>query len=216
MEEESDGSAPVARADVLGTYELTDNNTVVSGDGVISFAAAPADDGDYLSRAAGLVFPDTVTFCLWYKSSQVAQYPSPFCHNPGVDGKMPIGVWMDNGSLMGTCTTSDNQRKDVLIKSQAGGATDGNWHFVVGWFDTSDKKGYFQWDADTPVATAAQAVATLRDQSAMTFNLGYWHYGDGADVFKGSLDEVYVFSVTKDSSWRTDMYNGGAGRGYPN
>lgn len=196
------------RYDSVGDNDLTDNNTVGSTGDAMDGAAASfvTANSEYLTGNSP--FSDVTSFSLWFKTSQSADYPTVFWHNPG-DNNPPLGVYFtSSNTLIGRCTTSDNVQNEITV---ATGANDGNWHHLMGWFDPDDKKGYFSLDGATPVATAAHSVATLRTSGVTALSIGYFLYV----LFQGQVDEVAIWDRVLTEDERAELYAAGAGKFYP-
>src|SRR3972149_1905325 len=97
LDESSDGSAPVARADVLGVYELTDNNTVASATGKIgnaaSFVTANSESLSVADTDDALDGGDRdLTYSLWIKTTTVTQQSIFAKSNSGGDHALFISA----------------------------------------------------------------------------------------------------------------------------
>ena len=206
LDEASDGSAPVARADVLGALELTDNNTTPSAAGIIGNGANfTAANSEFLSHADHAVFDSITgsggfTICFWLKWTAGV----PISKDTGAAGREFL-MWVD-GSLYVFQT-------DAISQQVATGHTaDSNWHmYTFGW-DPSDSKVFVQ--KDNGARTKSAGTITGLANTTTQFNIS--SYNGGSSPLTGQVDEVYMFTGAKDEAWVTDMYNAGAGRSYPN
>jgi hypothetical protein len=200
MDESSNGSGPVPRADVLGIYELTDVNTTPSTTGVVGLAADVATaNTEYLSHSSGPDVSGSGGFVLnfWYKKST-----------------QEFRLGKDDGTLRTFAFVSGMffVWESFSKNASVAGLTfpDTNWHMYTLWWNPSDGKAY--WAKDDGAATAGPTTISSVSSDAAVFQIGRWQNSLNSD---GAFDEFYVFSGTKDSNWREDMYNGGSGRSYP-
>lgn len=204
LDESSDGSAPVPRADVLETYELTDNNTTASATGFIGNAASLVKlDSTYLSNAAGPSAQGLGEFLIaaWIKPSSGVHY-----YHHGNYGAKNIFIITSNTDARfyyygatGNC-----------IARAPATLTYGTWNLVIGWYDSATGLAYVQVNDGTIFDSGATTTTPI--VTALTiFRIGE----SSANTAEGLVDEFYVFSSKKDAAWRTDMYNAGAGRSYP-
>jgi len=205
MDEFSDESVGVVRADVLGVYDLTDNNTVPSIAGIIGNAAHfTAAESEYLSTPAPALFAagDIRTVTFWYYMTADGGNPSLWqvANNPGDVGRALIYV----------SGTAPN--KTITMYANGGGTTSAGffglneWHQVVYTFDGVNSHKLY-------VDTVLRATRTVTDGGGAT---NMFFGTSGAGFHNGYIDEGYVFSDFKDTDWILDMHNSGAGRSYPN
>lgn len=209
LDESSDGSGPVSRADVLGVHTLTDNNTVQSVAGKISNAARI--DGSVLERLSrsSTAFRSSGDFTLaaWIQSKiGTATGDGNFVHFATEDL-----VTQDWALYRGAFTSNFTIR---IVDSVSGNATTFRtlsldaWHFIVIVYTASDK--IVRLSADGDAFTASVALTNGLRQTGEVFNIGH-----GGSNQLDWLDEVYFFQVAKDADWVSGMYNGGAGRTHP-
>ena len=209
LDEVSDGSAPVARADVLGNYELTDNNTVASTTGLIGNAGAFVNaDVTSLSRATD-AFAITAGGSLRFISAWIK--PTAF----GVGNRQFLST--NNSKEGGWVMYHSDTGLPVIILNRDGGSTSivgdaactaGVWNFVAAWFNPTDSKLYLQLDGGAPKASAAITLDAVNTTNIFAI-------GSISLNFDGAIDETYLFSAGSDVL-ADDLYNTGAGRSYPN
>jgi len=203
LDEESDGLGAVARADVLGALELTDNNTVPSTAGLIGNAASfTAASSEYLSHVhdASLNFGSAGEFTIvfWYKYGSTQPRFSKDdggANRSWVMLNQVFYLFYDGG---GPVTTAVGAVPN-----------DGDFHMIAVWWAAGGKV-YASVDDGVPTASAGN-VATSRDTAAP-----FWMGRFTTNYAGGAFDEFGIFNKAKDSAWITDIYNGGAGRSYPN
>jgi len=207
LDESSDGSAPVPRADVLGVYELTDNNTTASAAGKIGNAASfVAANSESLSLADTDNVMDggdrDLTYSLWIKTTTVTQQCIFAKSNSGGDHALFISA----AGILRWEFTSFNRE----VQSAAA-VNDGVWHHVVVWHDSSNGDLKLVVD-DGAVRTTTGLVTYFTNDQA--FAIGNGVVGNH---FDGAVDEFYRWDtlIGADTTWRTDMYNADVGRSYP-
>jgi hypothetical protein len=207
------------RADVLGTYTLTDNNTVTSDTGKLDTAAKFVSGNDeYLSNASAMsALDDQWTVSMWvYRTSDVVG--KTLVSNGNFAS--PLGVTIRcTGNLVGDCQiylpTNDT---DITTREASGAgvvAKDAWTHIVVTY--------------DGTVAVAADRTVLYTDNTVRvtdttgtppaSVNVGdrFW-VGKWSGInqqWDGRIDSLHIFSETKDSTWVAGMYNGGSGVEYP-
>ena len=210
LDESSDGSGAVPRADVLGTYELTDNNTTPSAAGKISNGASfTAANSESLTRSNMGWTSDTWTICFWFNGPD------------GAGGLVELGdAWATQvfGVHLQTTGGANNQFRawasdgvahngGVLVTASG---TENQWHLIVATFDGTNAHisldgAAFVDDADT--------IGAQYQSGTMDLKIGEAFSGSG--FLTGTLDEVYMFSDAKNITWVSGLYNSGAGRSYP-
>ena len=200
LDESSDGSAPVARADVLGTYELTDNNTVPSAAGLIGNAASfTAANTERLTVSSVFDFSGTWSIAIWVKVSGTTGFRGAYASQAGanVRGYFNTGTYSFVNEVVGYTPAGFSATLDE------------NWHLVQIWHDNADDSIGCRFDG------GADATFSPRNPAADTnFVIGATTTA-GSNPFNGLIDEVYIWSRVLTSQERTDMYNSGAGRSYP-
>jgi hypothetical protein len=198
------------RNDSHGSNHLTDNNTVGSVNTgplgtVASFVGANTES---LSHAydASLDQTGAVTYAGWiYQTS-----------NPGGAGYGWV-YGFDDASNPGFGVWTSSDKTVVRVRSASGfqdaewsGIPNGAWHFVVGWFNPTDKKGYIQLDGGTPVASTALVEDTLVSGVGKTLQMGVWTYG----TYTGQIGSAGLWSRVLDAAERTSLFNFGLGKRY--
>lgn len=213
LDEESDGSAPVTRADVLGTYELTDNNTVASAAGLNGNAASlVVADSTRLTYASGGplgIAGDTTVrgVSFWYKPTNFTPVLQvPLDNKFAADGGYRVYLIQTTGRIWVVL----NHTGGAIAYDTGYSASAGSWNFLAFWIDSGDSKLYMQVDDNTPTSTAA--ITLDANVGALYFNVG--SQNNPANYFGGLIDDLYLFT-SYDSDLATDLYNGGAGRSYP-
>jgi hypothetical protein len=204
LNETSDGSASVQRADVLGALTLTDNNTTPSAAGQIGNAASFASaSNESLSRADSAAFDaiagtNGFTINCWIKWTA----NSPFAKDTGGVNREWL-LYQDGDWYV--------FQADATWQKVATGLTaDGNFHmYTLGWNPANGK--VFAYKDDGAIIESAGTLTSVQNTTT-ALSLGKYPV---ANSFTGLLDEFYIFSGAKDATWKTAMYNAGAGRSYP-
>jgi len=204
MDETSTGVAQVDRADVLGVYTLTDTNTVASIAGLLGNAALfDTTNSEYLSNATLAFTGSDYTLAVWVKPTTIAA------------NKMLLGCETANTGFRAESRTTGGINMTVYDgtgghagpNSFASSLVAGSWSLVFIWSDYAEGKTYIQVNLAAPVSTAFVPAAGT--------GLFFGRSKGVATYFNGAVDEGSVFNVVKSDAWRTDMYNSGAGRAYP-
>jgi hypothetical protein len=201
------------RADVLGTYDLTDNNTVgvqlAGPSGVVAnFVAA---NSEYLSRAnasaANLRFGDSFSFSLWF--------------NPTGHAESQMLVAKDYDVTRGYAVYYDTNQKIQFQLSATGGglntgvvssntAVDNAWNFVVVEYNSSTDDASITLNGVT--TTTAQGAAT--DESAAEFDIGREAYPGFPFYATAQIARVGAWSSVLGTTLRNSLFNLGAGKSY--
>ena len=86
------------------------------------------------------------------------------------------------------------------------------WHHVVLWHNATEGKLHLVVD-DGAVRSSPAIGSYYTDNGNLRIGSRL-----SADFFTGNVDEFYRWNtlIGDDAAWRTDMYNAGAGRAYPN
>jgi hypothetical protein len=197
LDEESDGSGAVPRADVLETYELTDNNTVASAAGKIGNAASFVKENSESLTYTDFPMPSVFTVAAWvYRDTTTGTF-SVFGSDSSGSGSWNLVD--QGGTIYAKCGT----------KFVSGGSfSQPRWRFLV---MTRAADGTLGISVDGGVFSTTSG-AEAPDGSGRVTQIGHSYNGYAT----GLADEVYVFSEVKDGDWVSEMYNAGAGRSYPN
>lgn len=211
LDEESDGSGAVARADVLGNYELTDNYTVASTDsGKISRAAdLVAGNTEYFTVDANgvLMTGATGTFSGWVRNEAGTTTEIMWSAN----SKFAIQKEVANTLTVYATPANYNRYHTAAIVPV------NTWVHLVIVYNGAEAvhSDRFKLYADGVLTAESDSVGTI---PTTLDNGGIWNigrYSGGGYHWDGQFDEWYVFSDVKDQAWATDMHNSGAGRSYP-
>lgn len=211
LDEESDGSVPVSRADSHGGNTLTDNNTVASAAGVLGNAAVfVASDNTSLSMAT-LYDPELTDFSVsfWINRTSSAGYIlSTGATDNGEDG---FSVYVDTlGRLTVYFNDSVQSSRLTRILSATLALPLGVWKHVVITFDrdgnaTAWVNGIEALSGD--ISTHAGSLGVTRG------NLGRGA-SDSQDLI-GLLDEIVIFNAVLTPDEIATLYGGGTPPAYP-
>ncbi len=208
------GEASGTRVDTVGVNNLTDNNTVLSAAGISGDAAEfVGASSEYLSRsnadAATLRLGDSFSFSAWFR--------------PTGNATSQMIVAKDYDVARGYAFYYDTNAKIQFQLSATGGGlntgvistnspTNNAWNHVAVTYNhlTNSAVVYLNGTA----TTAAQASAT--DESAAEFDIGREAYPGFPFYMTGRIDEVGCWDRALTAQECTDLYNGGAGKFYPN
>lgn len=192
------------RADSHGSFDLTDNNTVTSGAGLLGDAAEfVAANTEFLNRlsidSTDLVLGDfDWTFALWVRAGSLSSASGLITWgSPGVDMGLRAAATTGGISIR---TASGNHSASAAIST-------GTWALLVVWFDAANDLIWLQMNDGTAESFAQATVAS----AATEFRLGRSEF---SQMFDGRIDSVSVWRRLLDSSERSDLYNAGAGLNY--
>lgn len=205
LDEESD-----TRADVLETYDLTDNNTVPSATGIIENGILPAaGNAESLSNPSVPTFTGDITLSFWVKrvgnatGTVVSRYT-------GANTNSSFTIISLSSTTIALVTVSGTTQS---VGANLTLALD-TWHLVTFRKAAGTSVGsLIRDDSDATASTAS--VGQPNAGGALPFHLGS---NSTPAQHAGNLviDEVYYFpDVLKDDDWISDLYNSGAGRSYP-
>lgn len=205
------------RFDATGNANnLTDNNTVTSGDGLTGTAAHFTQANvEFLEIAdnADLSGGDRdFTFAAWVNFDTVpGSNRQVLGKGDGVADQTEYALWLNGATdAMRFSVTHDGMTFASVDNSTFGSLAAGVWYFVLGWHDSVNNQ---------------IGVSTNRIQDTAAHSLGVFdgtggfRIGDGI-VFGGStmdgfIDEVGFWSRILTTQERTWLYNNGLGRTYP-
>lgn len=172
-----DGSGQVSLADSTGNgYTLTDNGGVSLGTGIIA-GDAVFDGTDYLASSISLNGLSAFSFSAWVKTTSNGE-------------NYILGNWSNNDNYQ-TVLYAIGGNSYFVISTDAGQSNvggipfdDGNWHHLVGTWDGTNAKFYF----DGTLSDTKTNSGNLQN-SADGFDLGRGA-GSGSSYLNGQLDEV--------------------------
>lgn len=207
------------RADLVGSNDLTDNNTVgfASVTGPPNFPAGKAAsfvaaNSEYLSRTNFTFGSGSYTYAVWAYSSSPSTYQS--------FGSVGTGAWAGITSELGGLITAGTLYNQIgydggSLSNYSTKAAPSNdaWHLIMTTYDadTNIIQVYVDDVAGTAFSPADNryndAASVLRIGSLQNLLASYWN---------GQLSNAAVWSRVLTSQERTDLYNSGAGLFYEN
>lgn len=197
--ESSSGSSPVPRADVLETYELSDINTTPSAAGLIGNAASfTAASGERLVNTSLALPSGSFTIVYAIKSPLAGTWR----HLTIGDGTVGVSFLSVSGG------TTYFQRYNSGAVSVSRLVPTNSFAIIFGWWNAAIGELGVQIGNGSPATTTTTAPAAAT-------GIGLGASPAGGNPMTGLLDEIYVLAEAKDSNWRTEFDNGGAGRSYP-
>lgn len=210
-------AASGTRADATANaLDLTDNNTVGSGTGVISNAADfVSANSEYLSHADDALYDvsTTATWSFWANADATGS-------NIVIASKTTFntdGSWIIEHQSDGLHVRIATSASDISTEGVGTGLTAGVWaHYMIvfdgGGATNADKLKVWKDGSALTLSFSGTMPASIRN-SASDFVLGYWS-GLGR-YWNGLIDEFGFWSDAKTGTDATTLYNGGAGLTYP-
>lgn len=204
------------RSSSVGSFDLTDNNTVTSGSGIQSTNAANFQSGnsEYLSRSdAGLDFEDEdFTLTAWVNiDTSTGTSMGVVSKFDGALADRAYRMYVDgsDGSFWFDVATANNASNSVT--SDAFGALSG-WYFMVAWHDKTANTINIQVNNGTPDSLSHTQGCRA---TAIDFQIGAFSNSGAAFFFDGLIDEVGIYSRVLTADERTALYNNGDGLTHP-
>lgn len=211
--EVSNGSVPVTRIDSVAATgnDLTDNNTVASGAGIVGNAASfIAVNTESLSRAdnASLRVAGSFTIGVWINTTTVA--PA----NHAILGRDAGGVNREYFLLLSASAPTFriwNAAGSLKILSSSLVIVSINtWYYLVAWYDAVADTMNIQINDGT--VESLGSIGGLFASAATPFTVGAFA---GSGFWDGLIDEVGFWKRVLTAGERTSLYNAGAGFTYP-
>lgn len=218
MNEESDGSAPVTRVDVLGTYDLTDVNTTPSAAGKLDNAASfDRTNAERLTVDAGVgnevittgTDVGSLVYWFYFDTTALVNFDRVFEADNGTtadyglvnfDQDIPrtVLVYRDTGG--GSATINIAAAQGLLVD---------DWNMMALVMQGDKKLG---WSINN---SALAYSAALANPPELGRRLAVGCRWDGVAPGTCKVDNFYSFSATKDQAWINGMWAAGAGVEYP-
>lgn len=204
------------RADSVGSYTMTDNNTVGSTAGKIGNASDHIRaNNEYFSNASiGAAVGNAWTLAGWFNFSNIGAADQTILSLRPASGSVNIiqiemGMY-SGGNLRAIAYNSAGTYVKDYRKSQASVPAD-TWHHVAVTWDGSTFAMYH--NGSTSGVTASVNSAMTQTATSRTLRIGAEL--DASNVADGLLDEVGIWTVALSASEVSELYNGGAGISYP-
>jgi hypothetical protein len=204
LSESSNGTAAVSRADLLGNYTLTDNNTTPSGAGLVYPNSADFETGnsEFLSNA-DFGFGGSITVAAWVNFES---FPSnPVIVAKDIDTPANSRDWtLDwNANILRFYVSGGNQG---FASVSLPNTNINDWHFVVGWFDDTANTSNIQLDNGT-VQTLNFVTNQRHNSDDAELRIGARQYAGFQGYFDGRIGPVFIWNRVLTSSERTQLYN---------
>lgn len=198
------------RYDVIGSNDLTDNNTVGFTAGVNGAAASfVAANSESLSRASTAVVPhpseSSFSISFWLRTSATGDALVGHYVTPGADAVL---IFLSGGVPQGLLYSATGGQN---LGALGPAVNDGNWHHILAVYDSTDGKftGYVDGAAGTLAVT--DPASNFGSAWATNFQIGLFT----ATYLTGSMDEVAIWSRVLTTDERAELYNAGSGFFYP-
>lgn len=204
------------RVDAHGTYDLTDNNTVLQGSGKVGNCADfELDNSESLSVAdnADLSGGDLdFTFCAWVNAESLGAFATIAAKHNGLTTVGSEWGLFFNNSGAGSFRLSLYQGVATTLSvtaSTLGIPVTATWYFLVCGYDATNDLGFIQGNNG---AADTGAFAGGINDTATAFRLGAV---DTATLcWDGLIDQAGYWKRVLTADERTFLYNAGAGRAY--
>lgn len=217
MDETSDGSGAVTRVDSHGNNDLTDNNNIASGTGIINNGAdLESGSSEYLSitdaAQTGLDFATDFSFSMWIKPESVPGANSYFYlinkgFEAGVDRQYAF-IYETFGGSFWDLNISFNGSASASVLHQSHTPSAGTWYHMVVSYDASAGTADF-WINGTAQTQGTGGPTSIHNGDDDLF------IGRGETLYyDGLIDEFGMWSRTLTSDEVAELYNGGAGLSY--
>lgn len=196
------------RADEVGAFDLTDNNTVGSTTGKVGDAAAfVAASSEYLSRSGTDLSPGDTSWsmCVWVRTSNTGANQGIWCKDNGSQREYALLIYAGAIRFIGF----DSGGGFYALDSAA--IASNTWYCVVAGYDASTNKAFLSIDGGakqesstfSPYATASATPPST---------LGLWEYVGW--YLSGDIDEAAWCDAALSDAEIDEYYNGGSGLTY--
>lgn len=205
--------------DSHGSNDLTDNNTVGAGTGIVNggrdFEDSSSESFSIADNADLSMGDIDFTVQAWVKLES-----KPLI-NCGIVAKWDFGagtreydIIYRNGSfedVFGIQVSADGTTPTNL-NSTAGSPSTGTWYCLHMWHDATNNQIGISVNAGTP-DTQSYSSGVLNSTSPFTIG-AVSNSGSPTSFFDGMIDEVGIWKRVLSSAERTELYNSGNGRDY--
>jgi hypothetical protein len=201
------------RVDSHGSNDLTDNNTVLAGTGIINNGADfESANSEYLSIVdnASLSFTGDHSFSFWFKpesSGAVFALISKYSQVTGNRSYLLRYLTTPSLSMIINNTGSSNESYTTAVDLGTGAFK----HIVWTW-DASASQGQFYVE-DVNIGSPTGAKTSIFDGNAL-FTISR-RSDEAIEYADGVMDEVGIWNRVLTSDEVTELYNNGDGRTYP-
>jgi len=217
LNETSNGSGAVSRADLVGTNTLTDNNTVTSATGLVynnsaNFVAANSEQLIIASNAALQMGDVDFWLATWamITTNGALRFLMAKADGGGTPREYQL-AYSDSAEKIAFAVGHPTEVATIENVFSTETVTLNQWFLAVAWYASAAKTVNISFDGG---AAASAAVGFTPAVNATSFRLGY--FGSGDNTFHqgrmgpAMLGKGYIPTVA-DVTW---LYNSGAGRAY--
>jgi hypothetical protein len=204
------------RADILGTSDLSDNNSVGQTNGMLGYAAQFNGITQSLSHtdSATLSTGDIdFTIAGWVNLSSKSSIKVIAAKYDTSVNQREYLVWYDNTSdrfRISVSSTGLSNAATTVSANNFGSPSTGTWYFITAWHDAGANTANIQVN-NGPVDSASHFGGVLNSTS--TFRIGA--NSEDIQFFSGSIDAVGIWKRILTPTDKTTLYNAGAGNEYP-
>lgn len=206
------------RSDEIGSFDLTDVNTVGNNTGIISNAAQFVEAND-----EALTWADTgvqlstndadFTITAWaYLDSKPAASMTVVANSIASPASTKYLLWW-NQSVDRFQFLSSLVSGISVLDSVIGSPSLDTWYFFVCWYDTNDSN--FHMEINGGATQDGGGVETFNGNASQFQIGGRPNIGGGSGYWDGRIDAVTFWKRVLTSDERATMYNSGAGREAP-
>lgn len=208
--EESSGT----RVDSPGSSNLTDNNTVTSGVGVLGNAADfEKNASEYLSRAdnaaVSIAGNANKSFVLWVKletASALQYFVSKWSNGTGFDYQIATDTPNNPYFVVRNAANTGNA---VVTNTSLGGLSPGTWYMLYCYHDADNDQMGFSVNAGTVDTTSFSGGV---NDTGTAFHVGA--NNTPANYYDGMMDQFGIWDRVLTSAEISFLYNNGNGRSY--
>lgn len=217
LDEFSDGTIAVPRADSAGTNHLTDNNTTPSTTGVVNLATQHTNaTPDWLSHVsnADLQTGDIdFTFATWVYLDNKATVQMFISKDDGVAANREYFLTYNNGPDRFEFYVFRPVGVAVTVQANTLGVPAiATWYCIICWHDATANTVNIQ--VNNGAVDSVASGGALQAAGNSIFQLGKREFVANQDPLDGRLDEVPFWKRILTADERTALYNGGNGIGH--
>lgn len=207
------------RAGSVSGLDLTDNNTVSTGDPKVGSASAhsayfQAANLEYFSRATSSSLEcgdiDFTWACWVYLTFNGQVGVNTVLYKEAQSGQRDYWLYVENATLV---FAKENASGTFKAVSAGFKLPNFKWNFVVAWHDAAADTLNIQVNGGTPVSAAMAAAGQSVGAGVGSFLMG--SSGAAGQYMDGVVDSVSFWKRTLTSNERAQIYNEGNGLDYP-
>lgn len=210
------------RSDIHGTNDLSDNNTVLYGTGILNNGADfEKNNSEYLSitdaTQTGLDLSSNFSISLWAKFESLhsgVDSENLINKTNGSSGGFGYQFWiLDNGgtSQFGLTLSSDGSGSTDVKKTGLSSFSTGTWYHLAVSYNAASGIATFYING-SPVGTGTGGPSSIYNNN-IDFTIG--RFTGGSSYIDGILDEIAIYSRTLSDAEIETLYNEGNALAYP-